>query len=106
VSGSSPSSGGVSACEWYTVARKIIGKIQERQIYIKFCLRVGKSASGTLALLTLNYDEYPKKKSSGFEWQMWFTEGREDVQHDSRIGNPETHRTEARVSRVRTLVHR
>jgi transposase len=44
------------------------------------------------------------KKSSVFEWQRRFKEGREDVQDDPRSGQPKTHKTDANVDRVRTLV--
>jgi hypothetical protein len=46
---------------------------------IKFCVKIGKSASETSALLTLTYGEYAMKKSSAFEWYRRFKEGREDV---------------------------
>ena len=35
---------------------------------IKFCVKIGKSASETLALLTVAYDEYAMEKLSVFEW--------------------------------------
>jgi hypothetical protein len=38
----------------------------EQQIYIKFCVKIGKSSSKTLALLTLAYGKYTMKKSSVF----------------------------------------
>ena len=44
------------------------------------------------------------KKSSVFEWHRRFKEGLEDVQDDSGIGQPKSHRTDANVDRVRTLV--
>jgi len=66
---------------------------------IKFCLKSGKSASETLALLKVAYIEYAMKKSSVFEWHRRFKEGREDVQDD-----PKTQKTDANVDRVRTLV--
>jgi hypothetical protein len=44
------------------------------------------------------------KKSSVFEWHRRFKEGREDVQDDPGSGQPITHRTDANVDRVRTLV--
>jgi hypothetical protein len=40
----------------------------EQQINITFCVKIGKSASETLALLTMAYGEYTMKKSSIFEW--------------------------------------
>jgi hypothetical protein len=39
----------------------------EQGMNIKFCVRIGKSASETIAPLTVVYDEYAKKKSSVFE---------------------------------------
>jgi hypothetical protein len=58
-----------------------------------------------LALLTAVYGEYTMKKSSVSEWDRQFTEGRQDVQYDSRSGQPKTQWTDANVDRVRTLVH-
>ena len=69
----------------------------EQRINIKFCMKIGKSASDKLALLTVAYGEYAMKKSSVFEWHRRFNEGREDVQDDPRIGQPKTQRTEAIV---------
>jgi len=51
----------------------------EQRINIKVCVKIGTSASETLALLTVVYGEYIKKKSSVFEWHRRFQEGREDV---------------------------
>jgi hypothetical protein len=63
-------------------------------------VKIGKSASETLALLTVVYGEYTMKKLSVFEWHRRFKEGREAVQE----WQPKTQKTEANVSRVRTLV--
>jgi reverse gyrase len=48
----------------------------EQRINIKFCLKIGKSVSGTLVLLTVAYGEYSIKKSSVFEWHRRLKEGR------------------------------
>ena len=76
----------------------------EKQIN-KFSVKIGKSASETLALLTVAYGEYDMKKLSVFQWNRRFKEGREDVQDDPRSGQPKTQRTDANVGRVRTLLH-
>ena len=76
----------------------------EQRINIKFCVKISKSTSGTLALLTVAYGEYAMKKSSVFDWYRWYKEGREDVQDDPRSEQPKTQRTNANVDRVRTLV--
>jgi len=77
----------------------------EQRINIKFCVKIGKSANEKLVLLTVVYDEYAMKKSSVFEWYRRFKEGREDVQHDPRSGQPKPRRTDSDVDRVRNLVH-
>jgi len=75
----------------------------KQRINIKFCVKIGKSASERLALLTVAYGEYTTKKSSVFEWHRWFTEGIEDVQDDPS-GQPQMQRTDKNVDRVRNLV--
>jgi len=47
----------------------------EQWIYIKFCVKIGKSASEMLALLTVAYGEYATKNLSIFEWHRQFKEG-------------------------------
>jgi hypothetical protein len=71
---------------------------------MKFCVKIEKSASETLALLAVAYDEYTVKKLGVFEWHKRFEEGRENVQDDPRSGQPKTQRTDVNVGRVRTLV--
>jgi uncharacterized cysteine cluster protein YcgN (CxxCxxCC family) len=70
----------------------------EQRIIIKFCVTIGKSASETLALLTVACGEYAVKKSSVFEWHRRFKEGREDVKDDTIIGQPKTQRPDANVT--------
>jgi hypothetical protein len=48
------------------VGGKVSDKNLEQRISIKFCVKIGKSTSETLALLTVVYDEYAMKKSSVF----------------------------------------
>ena len=60
----------------------------EQQINFKFCVKIGKSASETVALLTVAYGEYAIKKSSVFEWHRRFKEVQEDVPGNPRIGQP------------------
>jgi hypothetical protein len=47
----------------------------EQRKNIKFCVKTGKSATETLAILTVACDEYARKKSSVFEWHKRFKEG-------------------------------
>jgi hypothetical protein len=58
----------------------------EQRINIKFCVKIGKSASGTLTILTVAYGEYAMKKVNVFEWHRLFKEGRKYVEDDPRSG--------------------
>jgi len=71
-------------------------KSLEQLINIKFCVKIGRSASEALALLTAAYGEYAMKKLSVFEWHRRFKEGR-DVQDDPRSGQPIAQSTDASV---------
>jgi hypothetical protein len=71
-----PSSRENSTCPWYSVGRKMSDKNLQQRINIKS----GKSASETVALLTVSYGEYAMKKLSVFEWHRWLKEGQDDVQ--------------------------
>ena len=62
-------------CLWYRVGRKMSDKNLEQRINIKFCVKIGKSSSETLALLTVAYCEYVMKKLSVSEWPRQFKEG-------------------------------
>jgi hypothetical protein len=53
-------------CPWYTVGGKMSDKILEQQMNIMSCVKIGKSATETLVLLTVAYGEYVMKKLSVF----------------------------------------
>jgi hypothetical protein len=57
MSRSFPNSRGSSTCPCYTVGGKMRDKSLEQRINIKCCVKIGKSASETLALLTVAYGE-------------------------------------------------
>jgi late competence protein required for DNA uptake (superfamily II DNA/RNA helicase) len=94
MSRSFPSSRGSSTCSQCTVGGNVTDKNLEQQIYIKFCMKIGKSAS-EIALLTLAYGEYALQKLSVFEWHGRFKEGQEDIQDYPRSGQPNSQRTDA-----------
>jgi len=59
----------------------------EQRINIQFCVKIGKSASETLALLTVAYGEYATKKSSVFEWHRLFKEGEKMWKTTQEVGS-------------------
>ena len=62
----------------------------EQRIKIKFCRKLGKSASETVDILRVAHGDNVLKKSSVFEWHERFKEGQESVEDDERPGQPET----------------
>jgi hypothetical protein len=93
-----------AVCPRCTVGATMSSKTLGQRIYTKCCVKIGKCASETSALLTFAYGENALKKSSVYERQGRFKEGREHMQDDPRSGQPETQRRDANVDRVRTLV--
>jgi transposase len=79
-------------------------RLSEQRTDIKFCAKLGKSASETLQMLTEAYGADAVKTSSVFEWHKRFEEGWEDVKDDERAGRPKTHRTDENAEKVRKLV--
>jgi hypothetical protein len=57
-------------------------------------MKIGRSASEMLVLLTLAYDRYTVKKLSVFEWRRWSKEGQEDVQDDPKSGQSKAQKTD------------
>jgi hypothetical protein len=72
----------------------------EQRINLKFYVKICKSASEKLAILTLVYGEYAMRKSSVCDWFRRFKVEREYVQDDPRSRQPETQKTDAHVDRV------
>jgi hypothetical protein len=77
---------------------KMSARLLEQHINIKFCAKLGKSASETLQMLTEAYGADAMKKSSVIVLHKRFKEGREDVKDDERTGRPKTHRTDENCS--------
>jgi len=65
-------------------------------------VKICKRANEILAKLTVVYGEYALQKSSVFQWNRWFKEGRGYVQDDPRNMQPKTQRTDANVDIART----
>jgi hypothetical protein len=65
---------------------------------MKFCAKLGNSASETLHMLTEANGADAMKKSSVFQLHERFKEGRVDVKDDERTGRPKTHQTDENCS--------
>ena len=64
-----------------------ISKVQSRRKdTLKFCFKLGKSATETYGMLQTAFRESCMNRASVFEWHKRFKEGRESVRDDERCG--------------------
>jgi transposase len=71
---------------------------------IKYCFKLGKSASETYELLQKAYGSDSLSRSMTFVWFKRFREGRESLKDDERSGRPTTSRNEQTIGKVQQLV--
>ena len=73
----------------------------EQRIDIKFCVKLGKTATETLKMLRDVYGDYSLFRTRVFEWHKRFVKGRED---DLKSGRPCTSTTDTNIKKVQQLV--
>ena len=71
---------------------------------IKFCVKLGESATVTYEKLQTAYGEHSISRPQVLRWHKSFLEGREQVEDEPRAGRPSTSKTDDNVERVRSLV--
>ena len=76
----------------------------EQRCAIKFCVKLGESATVTYEKLQRAYGEHSLSRAQVFRWHKSFLEGREQVEDEPRAGRPSTSKTDDSVERVRALV--
>lgn len=76
----------------------------EQRCAIKFCVKLGESATVTYEKLQRAYGEHSLSRAQVFRWHKSFLEGREQVEDEPRAGRPSTSKTDDNVERVRSLV--
>lgn len=57
---------------------------QEQRVAIKFCVKLGKSATETFEMLKTAYREGALSRSRSFEWHKRFKMGRETTEDDHK----------------------
>jgi hypothetical protein len=99
MSHSFPSSRGSSTCLWYTVGGTVSEILEQRSIHVKFYVKIGKSASETLALLMLAYGEYVMKKSRVLNGIGCSRKGEKICKMTQEVGSqPKMRRTDANAN--------
>jgi hypothetical protein len=75
------------------------GKIEQR-VFIKFCVKLGKSTSETLEMLREGFGEHSLSWTAVFEWHSCFKAGRVSVEDGERSGRPSTSKTTKNVEKI------
>ena len=70
---------------------------------IKFCLKLGESATVTYEKLQRAYGEHSLSRAQVIKWHKSFLESREQVEDETRAGRLLTSNTDDNVERVRSL---
>jgi hypothetical protein len=99
-----PSNSGSSTHPWYTVGAKVSDKNLEKWINIKSCMKIGRSASEMLTVLTLAYGDYDMKWWSVFEWHRQLKEWRQNVWDDQRSEQPKNANDRCNCGRIWTFL--
>uniref|UniRef100_A0A1B6I2H1 Mos1 transposase HTH domain-containing protein n=1 Tax=Homalodisca liturata TaxID=320908 RepID=A0A1B6I2H1_9HEMI len=76
----------------------------EQRYAIKFCFRLGKTASETFAMITEAYKEHALSRAQVFRWFNEFKNGRKSVEDMERSGRPSTSRVDKTVAKVKELL--
>jgi len=88
----------------YIIAIFTMCESTEQCICIKFCFKIGKTATETYKLLQQTYGEDAMGHTQVFDWFRRFKEGRTSVESDPRSGRPSTSRNEEIIAKVSTTV--
>jgi len=76
----------------------------EQRCAIKFCVKLGESATVTYEKLQRVYGEHSLSRTQEFRWHKSFLEGQEQVEDEPCAGIPSTSKTDDSVERVRSFV--
>lgn len=76
----------------------------EQRICIKFCVKLGKSATETFKMLRQAFGEHSSSRTQVFEWHARFKAGRASVMDDERSGRPVTSKTPENVAKIHKLI--
>jgi len=71
---------------------------------VKFCVKLGESATVTYEKLQRAYGEHSLSRAQVFRWHKSCLEGQEQVEDKPHVGRPSTSKTDDNVERVRSLV--
>jgi hypothetical protein len=77
---------------------------REQLVCIKFCQKLGKTATETHEMLQLAFGEKALIRSKTFEWHSRFISGRTSTDYDLRSGRPTTLYKEDLITRLNGII--
>jgi hypothetical protein len=77
----------------------------EQSICIKFCFKIGKTATETYQLLQQAFGEDAMGRTQVFYWFPRFKDRRTSIESNLHSGRPSTLRNKEMIAEVRTVVH-
>ena len=89
----------------YVIAIFTMCESTKQHICIKFCFKIGKTATETYQLLQQAYGEDAMGRKQVFDWFRRFKEGRTSTESDPCLGRPSTSRNREMIAKVRTVIH-
>ncbi|XP_076333402.1 protein GVQW3-like [Tachypleus tridentatus] len=78
--------------------------LKEQRLAVKFCVKLGKSATKTFAMLNTAYGVVAMKRTACFKWHERFKDGRQSIEDDERPGRPSTSTDDQHTDKINTLV--
>jgi ribosomal protein S25 len=79
-------------------------KIEQRAC-IKFCVKLGKSATEALEMPRKAFTEHSLRRTAVLEWHSRLKAGRVSVEDGKRSGRRSTSKTTENVEKIRELIH-
>jgi len=79
-------------------------ELREQRTNIKSLVKLGKIGNEIREMLVQVYGDGAMKKTAVYKWVKRFSEGRESVTDEERLGRPATSRTEENTAKVRQIV--
>jgi hypothetical protein len=78
--------------------------LKEQRVCIKFCQKLGKTATETYEMLQQAFGETALSRSETFERYFQFKNGRTSIDDDPNTGRPSTARTNETFDRVNAVI--
>jgi hypothetical protein len=78
--------------------------LKEQRVCIKFCHKLGKTATEKYEMLQQAFGETALSRSKRFEWYSRFKNGRTSIDDDPHTGRPLTARTNEIVDSVNAVI--